>query len=90
MGAFWSVKDVWGGGQKCPLRDSGLWMLQFSSQHNKQYFIWKLTFSAKIWDISEVAEAHSLASGGFGSDQGQREKILDENPKITNFWLTEM
>jgi hypothetical protein len=51
-------------------------MLQFSFQHNKQYFIWKLTFSAKIWDIGEVAEAHSLASGGFGSDQGQSEKNL--------------
>ena len=61
---------------KFPLRDSGLWMLQFSFQHNKQYFIWKLTFSAKIWDIGEVAEAHSLASGGFGSDQGQSEKNL--------------
>ena len=25
--------------QKCPVRDSGLWMLQFLSQINKQYLI---------------------------------------------------
>ena len=37
-----------------------------------------------------MTEAHSLASGGFGSDRGQNEKILGENPKITNFCLTEM
>ena len=52
--------------------------------------MWKLTFSAKVWDIDEVAEAHSLASGGFGSDRGQSENTLDKNPKIANFWLTEM
>ena len=27
-----------------------------------------------FWDLSEVAEAHTLASGGIGSDQGQNEK----------------
>ena len=64
MQAFWSVKDA-GVVQKCPVRDSGLWMLQFLLQINKQYLIWKLTSSAKIWNLSEVAEAHSLASGGF-------------------------
>ena len=65
-------------------------MLLFSSQLNKQYLIWKQTSSAKIWDLSEVTEAHSLALGGFRSDQGQNEKILGENPKITNFSLREM
>ena len=75
MRAFWSVKDA-GGVQKCPVRDGGLWMLQFSSKLNKQYLIWKLTSSAKIWDLIEVAEAHTLASGGIGSDWGQNEKNL--------------
>ena len=78
MRAFWSVKDA-GGVQKWPLRDSGLWMLQFSSKLNNQYPIWKLTSSAKIWDLSKVTEAHSLASGGFGSDRGQNEKNWGEN-----------
>ena len=32
--------------------------------------------SAKIWDHIEVSEAHSLASGCFGSDRGQNEKNL--------------
>jgi hypothetical protein len=49
-------------------------MVQLSSQLNKQYLIWKLTSSAEIWDLGEVTEAHSLASAGFGSDQGQNEK----------------
>ena len=89
MRAFWSVKEA-GGGQNDPLRDSGLWMLQFLPQINKQYLIWKLTSSAKIWDLSEVTEAHSLASGGFGSDRGQNEKILGENSKIVSFWPREM
>ena len=31
-------------------RDNSLWMLQFSFQINKQYFLQKLTSSAKIWD----------------------------------------
>ena len=75
MRAFWSVKDA-GGVQKCPVRDGDLWMLQFSSKLNKQYLIWKLTSSAKIWDLIEVAEAHTLASGGIGSDWGQNEKNL--------------
>jgi hypothetical protein len=87
MRAFWSVKDVGGGGvQKWPLRNSGLWRLQFSSQLNKQYPKYKPTSSAKIWDLNEVIESHSLASGGFRSDRGQNEK----SPKITNFCLTEM
>jgi hypothetical protein len=73
MRAFWSVKEA-GVVQRCPVRDSGLWMLQFSFQLNKQYLIWKLKSSAKIWDLSEVIEAHSLASGGFGIVQGQKEK----------------
>jgi hypothetical protein len=89
MQAFWSVKDA-GGVRKWLLSNSGLWMLQFSSQLNKQYLIWKLTSSAKIWDLSKVTDAHSLASEGFKSDQGQNEKILCENPKITNFCLTEL
>ena len=75
MRAFWSVKDA-GGGQNDPLRDSGLWTLQFWYWSNKHCFIWKLASSAKIWDLIEVAEAHSLASGGIGSDQGQNEKNL--------------
>ena len=65
-----------GGGQNDPLRDSSLWMLIFLLQLNKQYLIWKLASSAKIWDLIEVAEAHSLASGGIGSDRGQSEKKL--------------
>ena len=89
MRAFWSVKEA-GGVQNGPLRESGIWMLQFLSKLNKQYLIWKLTSLAKIWDLSEVTEAQSLASGGFGSDRGQNEKILDENPKITNFCVTEI
>ena len=28
----------------------------------------------RYWDLSEVTEAHSLASGGFGGDRGQNEK----------------
>ena len=75
MQAFWSVKDA--GGQNDPLRDSGLRMLIFSTQLNKQYLIWKLTYSAKIWDIIEVAEAHTLASGGIRSDWGQNEKKIE-------------
>ena len=67
---------------KCPVRDSRLWMLQFLSQINKQYRIWKLTSSAKIWDLSEVTEA----SGCLGSDQGQNKKILGENSKIVSLW----
>ena len=55
-------------------RESGLWMLQFSFKLNKQYFIWKLIYSAKIWDLIEVAEAHTLASEGIGSDRGQNKK----------------
>ena len=62
------------GVQNGPLRENGLWMLQFLSKLNKQYLIWKLTYSAKIWDLIEVAEAHTLASGGTGSDRGQNEK----------------
>ena len=94
MQAFWSLKDAGGwGGPKVPTKR--LWSLDASifipaQQTIKQYFMWKLTFSAKIWDIDEVAEAHSLASGGFGSDRGQSENTLDKNPKIANFWLTEM
>ena len=49
-------------------------MLQFSSKLKKHYLIWKLTSSAKIWDLIKVAEAHTLASGGIGSDRGQNEK----------------
>ena len=67
MWAFWPVKEagwgVWGGGggggggggAKVPTE-------RFVSQLNKQYLIWKLTSSVKIWDLSEVTEAHSLAS----------------------------
>ena len=68
--------SYWGGGgvQNGPLRERGLWMLQFSFKLNKQYLIWKLTYSAKIWDLIEVAEAHTLASGGIGSDWGQNKK----------------
>ena len=65
-----------GGVQNDPLRDSGLWMLQFLSQLNKQCLIWKLTSLAKIWDLSEVTEAHSLASEHFRSERGQNEKNL--------------
>ena len=43
----------------------------------------------KILDLSEVTEAHNLATGGFESDL-QMKKIVGENPKITNFCLTEM
>ena len=36
--------------------------------------------------ISEVTEAHSLASEGLGSDRGQNEKkILGKNSKIVSF-----
>jgi hypothetical protein len=46
--------------------------------------------SAKIWDLIEVAETYTLASGGFESDRGQNEKkILGKNSEIANFWLTE-
>ena len=47
---------------------------QFSIKLHKQYLIWKLTYSPKFWNLSEVIEAHSLASGGYGSDRGQNEK----------------
>ena len=40
------------------------------------WIVWKLTSSAKIWDLSVVTEAHTLASGGFKSDRGQNEKNL--------------
>ena len=70
MRDFWSVKDA-GGVQKCPVRDSRLWMLQFS---------------AKIKDLSEVTEAHGLASEGFRSDRGQNGKNLRRiDPKNSNF-----
>ena len=71
--------------QKCPVRDSSLWMLQFLSQINKQYLKWKLTSSAKTWDLSEVTEAHSLASGGFRRDRGQNEKNLRQKLAILGF-----
>ena len=74
-----------GGGQNDPLRDSRLWTLQFWYWSNKHCFIWKLASSAKIWDLIEVAEAHSLASGGIGSDRGQMKKIWVENPKNCQF-----
>ena len=32
----------------------------------------------------------TLASGGFGNDGGQNEKILGENSKIANFLITAM
>ena len=94
MRAFWSVKEA-GGVQKCPVRDGGLWMLQFSSKLNKQYLIWKLTSSAKIWDLIEVAEAHTLASVILWPQEVSEvtevkmKKIWGENPRIPNFWLTE-
>ena len=79
MWTFWSVKDAEGGQS----------ILMSNSSHYISTKIFHMKPSAKIWDFSEVTEAHSLASEGFGSDQGQNEKILGENPKITNFWLTE-
>ena len=41
-------------------------------------------------DIIKFAEAYTLASGGFGNDGGQNEKILGENSKIANFLITAM
>ena len=79
-----------GGDQSVPFSDNGLWWPQFSFKLHKQYLIWKLTFSAKFWNLSEVIEAYSLASGGYRIDRGQNEKKIGENCKITNFWLTEM
>ena len=57
-------------------KESMLVLKKIIPQINKQYLISKLTSSAKIRDLSEVTEAHSLASGGFGSDWGQNEKNL--------------
>ena len=80
MRAFLSVKEARGGGfQNDPLGDTGLWMLQFSSQLNKQYIIWKLKSSATIWGLSEVTEAHSLAQ------EVKMKKILGEVSKIVSF-----
>ena len=55
-----------------------------------QIALFVMNDSAKVWDIIEVAEAHSLASRGFRSDQGQSEKqsqvkILE----LSNSWVTE-
>ena len=71
--AIWAVKEA--GWDQCVLfLDNGLWWPQFSFKLHKQYLIWKLTFSAKFWNLSEVIEAYSLASGGYRSDRGQNEK----------------
>ena len=51
----------------------------FKLELHKQYLIWKLKFSAKIFSLSEVIEAYGLASGGYESDQGQNEKNLRWN-----------
>ena len=68
MRAFWSVRET-RGGQIVPMTDSGLWMLKFFIPAQQT-----VPSSAKIWDVSEVAETHSLALGGFTSDRGQNEK----------------
>ena len=81
---WWSVKEA-GVVQKCPVRDSGLWTLQFSSKLNKQYLIWKLKSSAKIWDVIEVTEGQSLALGGFEIDRGQ---MLIFYRSRLDFWKT--
>ncbi len=67
-----------------------LWMLQFSSKLNKQYFIWKLRSLPKIWHPIEVTEVKIAASRGRQSGQGQDEKKFDENSKIRNFWATKV
>ena len=59
MRAFEPVKDA-GGGSKWPTESSGLWMLQFSSQLNKQYLIWKLTFSTKILGLNNSKILHEV------------------------------
>ena len=73
MRAFWSVKEA-GGDQSVPFPDNGLLWPQFSFKLHKQYLLWKLTYLAKFWNLSEVIEAHSLASGGYGSDEVKMKK----------------
>ena len=43
--------------------------------------LWMLKFE----NLVEVSEAHTLASGGFGTDIGQNEKILGKNSEIVSF-----
>ena len=80
MRAFWSVKEA-GGDQSVPSSDNGLWWPQFSFKLHKQYLIWKLTFSAKVWYPIEVVEVQIAASGGCWSGQGPGEKKFDKK-----FW----
>ena len=40
----------------------------------------------KIWDLIEVAETYTLASGGFQSDQGQNEKSFSKILKSPIFY----
>ena len=53
----------------------------FSCQTNKQYFIWKLTYSAKTWYPIEVAEVGIAALGGHWSGQDPGKKKFDKK-----FW----
>ena len=46
-----------------------------SVQLNKQYLIWKLTSLAKIWNLSEVTEAHSVDLKGVKNDRGENENL---------------
>ena len=61
-------------GQSVPFSNNGLWWPQFLFKLHKQYLIWKLTYSAKIWNLSEVIEAHSLASEGYGMTKVKMKK----------------
>ena len=56
-------------------------IVPFSFQTNKQYFIWKLTYSAKIWYPIEVSEVEIAASRGRRSGKGPGEKKFHQK-----FW----
>ena len=82
MRAFWSVKEA-GGVQNGPLRESGLWMLQFSS---------KLNFKKKKKDLKRNPQ---IILGFFDPDpvllakQGAEQRIKksqnDLRIKLQNF-----
>ena len=72
------------------MADNGLWRLQLGYKSNKKCLVWKLTSSAKIWDLSEVTEAYSLASKGYSklpNNRAARLSILDikENKRSATF-----
>ena len=59
------------GNTKCPLRDIGLWMLQFSFQLNKKYESWHLqlfeTLKVKFWHFWHLFtnSQNSIISHGY-------------------------